>query len=81
MFLTIPKVTILINSENNGIGKRQFSKSYTAYSCFNLLAFQPFWEFKPFEKQLSSAEKQILKPAIQLNLDFMKQNERENQRI
>ena len=26
--------------------------------CFNLLAFQPFWEFKPFGKQLSS-EKQI----------------------
>ena len=28
------------------------------YSCFNLLAFQPFWEFKPFGKQLFS-EKQI----------------------
>ena len=51
----------------------------SAYSCFNLLAFQPFWEFKPFGKQLSS-EKQI-KPAIKLNLEFMKQNEREKQRI
>ena len=54
----------------------QRDKSYTAYSCFNLLAFQLFWEFKPFEKQLSS-EKQI-KPAIKLNLEFMKQNERES---
>ena len=43
--------------------------SYTAYSCFKMLAFQPFG------KQLSS-EKQI-KPAIKLNLEFMKQNERE----
>ena len=30
----------------------------------NLLAFQTFWEFKPFWKQLSS-EKQI-KPAIKI---------------
>ena len=49
----------------------------SAYSCFNRLAFQPFWEFKPFEKQLSF-EKQI-KLAIKLNLEFMKQNERERE--
>ena len=70
-----------MNSECNGIGTRQFSKGtcIQLYSCFNLLVFQPFWEFKPSGKQLSS-EKQI-KPAIKLNLEFMKQNERENQRI
>ena len=45
----------------------------------NLLAFQSFWEFIPFGKQLFS-EKQI-KPAIKLNLEFMKQNKRENQQI
>ena len=44
-----------------------------------MLAFQPYWGFKPFGKQLSS-EKQI-KPAFKLNLEFMKQNERGNQRI
>ena len=44
-----------------------------------MLSFQPFWEFKPFGKQLSP-EKQI-KPIIKLNLEFIKQNERENQRI
>ena len=48
-------------------------------SCFNLLAFQLFWGFKPFGKQLSS-EKQI-KPALKLNLEFMEQDERENRRI
>ena len=55
------------------------TRLYTVNSCFNMLAFQLFWEFKPFGKQLPS-EKQI-KPAIKLNLEFMKQNERENQRI
>ena len=53
--------------------------SYTAYSYSNLLALQPFWECKPIGKQLCS-EKQI-KPAIKLNLKFMKQNERKNQSI
>ena len=49
-------------------------QSYTAYNFFNLLVFQPFLGFKPIGKQLSS-EKQI-KPALKLNLEFMKQNEK-----
>ena len=51
----------------------------TLHTVVLMSAFQPFWEFKPFGKQLSS-ENQI-KPAIKLNVEFMKQNERENQLI
>ena len=73
----------LINSEYNGTGTRQFSKGtkVTLHTVVlnNLLTFQLFWEFKFFAKQLSS-EKQI-KQAIKLYSEFIKQNERENQRI
>ena len=51
----------------------------TLHTVVLIFSFSEISEFKPFGKQLSS-EKQI-KPAIKFNLEFMKQNERENQRI